>query len=53
MAGILLKGGTVLSHDENDHVHALKNTDILIQTNRIARIGEGLSAPAGTELVDC
>lgn len=50
---ILLKGGTLLSHDKRDHVNPLRQTDILIQADRIAKIGKGLVAPAGTELVDC
>jgi cytosine/adenosine deaminase-related metal-dependent hydrolase len=50
---ILLKGGTLLFHDDRDHVNPLRQTDILIQSNRIAKIGKGLSAPAGTELVNC
>lgn len=50
---ILLKGGTLLFHDEKDHVRPLRQTDVLIQSNRIAKIGKGLNAPAGTELVNC
>lgn len=50
---ILLKGGTLLLHDDRDHVNPLRQTDILIQSNRIARIGKGLAAPAGAELVNC
>ncbi|KAH7142014.1 hypothetical protein EDB81DRAFT_691484 [Dactylonectria macrodidyma] len=50
---ILLKGGTVLFHDDKDHVKPLGNTDILIQANRIAKIGKGIAAPAGAELVNC
>ncbi|KAK2595685.1 hypothetical protein N8I77_013710 [Diaporthe amygdali] len=50
---ILLKGGTLLLHDDRDHVSPLRQTDILIQANRIAKIGQGLVAPAGAELVNC
>ncbi|KAK7725770.1 hypothetical protein SLS63_007925 [Diaporthe eres] len=50
---ILLKGGTLLLHDDRDHVSPLRQTDILIQANRIAKIGLGLVAPAGAELVNC
>ncbi|KAH7116333.1 hypothetical protein EDB81DRAFT_916702 [Dactylonectria macrodidyma] len=50
---ILLKGGTALVHDDQDHVQRLKNIDILVQGNFIAKIGENLSAPANTELVNC
>ncbi|RSL45179.1 hypothetical protein CEP51_016127 [Fusarium floridanum] len=52
-SSILLRGGTLLFHDDKDHVNPLRNTDILIQANRIAKIGKGLVAPAGTELVNC
>ncbi|KAM5343945.1 hypothetical protein ACJ41O_012482 [Fusarium nematophilum] len=50
---ILLKGGTLLVHDDQDHVKPLSNTDLLIQANRIAKIGKGITAPAGAELVNC
>lgn len=52
-SSILLRGGTLLFHDDKDHVKPLRNTDILIQANRIAKIGKSLVAPAGTELVNC
>lgn len=50
---ILLQGGTLLFHDDKDHVSALKETDILIQGNRISKIGRGIRAPAGAELFNC
>jgi cytosine/adenosine deaminase-related metal-dependent hydrolase len=50
---ILLKGGTVLFHDDQDHVQALRNTDILVRGNKIAKIGQNISAPAGAETIDC
>lgn len=50
---ILLKGGTLLLHDDRDHVSPSRQTDILIQSNRIAKVGKGLVAPAGAELVNC
>ncbi|UQC87892.1 uncharacterized protein CLUP02_13413 [Colletotrichum lupini] len=50
---ILLKGGTLLFHNERDDVTPLKNTDILVQGNRIAKIGKAIALPAGAQLVDC
>jgi cytosine/adenosine deaminase-related metal-dependent hydrolase len=50
---ILLRGGTLLFHDDHDHVKPLRNTDILIQGNRIAKIGKGIVAPVGAERVNC
>lgn len=49
----LLQGGTVLSHGKADHVEALHNTDILIQANKIVKIGKNLSAPRGANVTDC
>lgn len=50
---ILLTGATVLYHNESDNVEALRNTDILVRGNQIAKIGKGVAAPRGTEVVDC
>lgn len=50
---ILLQGGTLLVHDETDYVSPLRNTDILIQGNRIAKVAQGITPPAGAEVVDC
>ncbi|KAF4964437.1 hypothetical protein FSARC_7623 [Fusarium sarcochroum] len=50
---ILLRGGTLLWHDDKDHVSPLRETDILIKANRIAKVGRGIVAPSGAELVDC
>lgn len=50
---ILLTGATVLQHDDQDHVQALRDTDILLEANKIKQIGKGLSAPADAEVVDC
>ncbi|KIW10377.1 hypothetical protein PV08_11339 [Exophiala spinifera] len=52
-ASLLLKGGTVLQHQADDKVAVLKNTDILIQGNKIASIGASLSAPRGAKVIDC
>ena len=52
MASLLLKRGTALIHDANDHVKALK-TDILIEGNKIAKIEPEISAPPNVEVIDC
>lgn len=51
MASILLKNGTALIHGSNDHVEAVK-TDILIEGNKIAKIGKDISAP-NAQAIDC
>ena len=51
MAQLLLKNGTALIHDANEHVNSAK-TDILIQGNRIAKIGTDILAPQAT-VIDC
>ena len=52
MASLLLKGGTALIHDADDHVKALK-TDILIEGNKIAKIEPEISALPDVEVIDC
>ncbi|TVY44940.1 5'-deoxyadenosine deaminase, partial [Lachnellula occidentalis] len=52
VASILLQGGTVLTHDEHDHVHAAK-ADLLIEGNIIKKIESGISPSPGTQVVDC
>ncbi|KAH6711853.1 hypothetical protein BKA61DRAFT_97266 [Leptodontidium sp. MPI-SDFR-AT-0119] len=49
---ILLQGGTVLVHDENDHVNPIK-ADILIEGNTISKIGAGIAATSGVQVIDC
>lgn len=51
MAQKLLKNGTVLLHKENNHVDAVKS-DILIEGNKIAKLGQNLAAPQA-EVIDC
>ncbi|KAF5523930.1 5-methylthioadenosine/S-adenosylhomocysteine deaminase [Colletotrichum aenigma] len=50
---ILLRGGTLLYHGDQDHVEPLRDTDILVRNNRIAKIGKSIAAPVDAELVDC
>jgi cytosine/adenosine deaminase-related metal-dependent hydrolase len=49
---MLLQGGTILTHDEDDHVHAIQ-ADILIEGNIITKIEKGINASTGTETIDC
>jgi cytosine/adenosine deaminase-related metal-dependent hydrolase len=54
-SSILLRGGTILSHDENDHVIPLVDTDVLISNDVIAKIGPNLAIPLDqdVEVIDC
>lgn len=45
---VLIKNGTVLTVTNG----TLDNTDVLIRDGKIAKIGEGLSAPSGTKTID-
>ena len=49
---LLLKGGTVLIHDDNDRVSPVK-ADILVQGNRITKIESAIEPPTGSEVLDC
>ena len=51
-SSILLQGGTLLIHDEDDHVKSVK-ADLLIEGNTIAKIEAGLEPSAGTQAIDC
>ena len=50
---LLLKGGIVLQHDAEDNVSALRDTDVLVEGNKITAIGKNLQASDGTRLIDC
>ena len=45
---VLLRGGTVHTVTNG----TIENTDVLVQDGKIARIGQGLSAPRGVRVVD-
>ncbi|KAF4550303.1 Amidohydrolase-like protein 6 [Elsinoe fawcettii] len=49
---LLLKNGTLLIHDEDDHVVPTK-ADLLITGNNIARIAQDISATDAAEVIDC
>ncbi|KAF5558095.1 cytosine deaminase [Fusarium mexicanum] len=49
---LLLQKGTVLQHDAEDNVIALRNTDILIDGDRIVEIGHNLQ-PQNASTIDC
>ncbi|KAI5921807.1 amidohydrolase [Camillea tinctor] len=49
---ILLQGGTLLLHDEENHV-APTVSDLLIKGQRIAKIGKNIQVDSKTEIVDC
>ncbi len=54
-SSILLRGGTVLTHDpDNYYVTPLRDTDVLIRGDTIAAIGENITPPGdNTEIIDC
>ena len=49
----LLRGGTLLVHDHQDHVVPMIKTDILIKGNKIVEIAQDIREPANTEVIDC
>ncbi|EWZ78941.1 hypothetical protein IWW34DRAFT_776179 [Fusarium oxysporum f. sp. albedinis] len=51
-ANVILKNGIVLQHDAQDNVVALRNTDILIEDDRIVEIGQGLQSE-NAAVIDC
>ncbi|KAK7750426.1 hypothetical protein SLS62_007615 [Diatrype stigma] len=52
-SSILLKGGTLLLHDENEHVTPTVG-DLLVEGQIISKIGTGLQPPnASTTVIEC
>ncbi|KAF5007434.1 hypothetical protein FDECE_6240 [Fusarium decemcellulare] len=49
---LLLKGGTVLIHSDDDKVSAAQ-TDILIDGDRISKIEDEIEQPEGADIIDC
>ncbi|KAF5981952.1 cytosine deaminase [Fusarium bulbicola] len=49
---LLLQNGTVLQHDRQDNAIALKNTDILIEDDRIIEIGRNIE-PRTASMINC
>ncbi len=45
---VLIQGGTLLTITQG----TLPNTDVLVQNGRITRVGEGLTAPDGVQVID-
>ncbi|KAJ7608175.1 hypothetical protein FB45DRAFT_1067562 [Roridomyces roridus] len=51
-SSILLSNGTVLVHNQDEHVVPVK-ADVLVVGNRIAEIAPGVAAPPDAVVVDC
>ena len=49
---MLLQGGTLLIHEENDLVKTVK-ADLLIEGNLITKIEAGIKPSTGTQVIDC
>ena len=50
---ILLQGGTILQHDRNDNISVLRDTDLLIQGEKISKIGRDLAFGPNCNVIDC
>jgi cytosine/adenosine deaminase-related metal-dependent hydrolase len=48
----LLRGGTVLVHNEQDRVLP-QRVDVLIQGDRISKIAASITAPSECQIIDC
>jgi cytosine/adenosine deaminase-related metal-dependent hydrolase len=49
---ILLQGGSLVIHDENDHVKSVK-VDLLIEGNTIEKIELNIKPVAGAQAISC
>ncbi|OBT64844.1 hypothetical protein VE03_06425 [Pseudogymnoascus sp. 23342-1-I1] len=52
-SSILLQGGTVLYHGDDDYVTALKETDVLVTGNLISNVGRNIEVPKDSTVIDC
>jgi cytosine/adenosine deaminase-related metal-dependent hydrolase len=52
MTTILLRGGTVILHGENDTLSTMQ-ADVLIEGTAISKIETSIVAPDGCEVIDC
>jgi cytosine/adenosine deaminase-related metal-dependent hydrolase len=48
----LLRGGTILTHDEQDHVVPVKS-DLLVEGGKIAKIEQNIIVDTSVQIVDC
>jgi len=55
VSSLLLRNGTVLQHQPDESVAILRNTDVLIQGNKIVHIGPNITVPPSkdVEIIDC
>lgn len=51
--GILLRGGTILQHNDHDEVEALLDTDVLIEGSHIRKIGKNIKPSPDVGVLDC
>lgn len=52
MSSILLKGGTILVHDAQDHVQVILE-DLLVEGRFITKIGKDIQPPSSTHIINC
>ena len=50
---LLLKGGTLLIHDDNDEVYTHSQTDLLIHGAIITDIGKNIKPPPNCRIFNC
>lgn len=50
---LLLKGGIILRHTDEDEVENLFDTDVLIEGDTISRVGQNIPADSKTDVIDC
>jgi cytosine/adenosine deaminase-related metal-dependent hydrolase len=51
-SSIFLQGGTLLLHDENNHVVPIIS-DLLVEGSVISKLGPNLQPPEGAKVIDC
>ena len=52
-SSMLLKNGTVLFHEKDDHVTSLRETDVLIEGNIIKKIAPSIYTTSRTQVIEC
>ncbi len=49
---ILLRGGTVVLHGDDDRLSSVR-ADVLVEGNAISKIEPSIAAPEGCDVIDC
>lgn len=50
---VILQGGTILQHNNDDDIDVLRETDLLIEGDIITKIGKNIEKQPNDRVIDC